>query len=115
MKKTNYQFTDLPVIDAGESSAPAGTFRPMLWVLLALLVASAATATWVTRDGQGEPELTDSSVARPLSEREKEALLGALAESTAAATEEERLEALADLAAEEPLTLEEMQSSISQL
>jgi hypothetical protein len=115
MKRNNYQFTDLPVIDAGEASAPARAPRPMLWVLMVLLVASAATSVWVTRSAPEEPERLDPPAALPPSAREKEMLLGTLAESTSEADEDERLAALESLSVDVAVPAEEMQAALSRL
>lgn len=115
MKRNNYQFTDLPVIDAGEGSARAHASRPTLWVLVALLVASAATSVWVTYSAPEEPERLDPPAALPPSAKEKEMLLGALAESTSEANEDERLAALESLSADVAVPAEEMQAALSRL
>jgi hypothetical protein len=103
---------DLPIIDAGGEPKPRRG-HGFLLVLLALLALSAAVAIGVRPPAPGSDEYPKPS--RPLTEGEKEALLEALASQSAAASEEERLSALVNLAAEEPLTLEEMQDAISQL
>lgn len=104
---------DLPIIDAGGADSNSSRGHGFLVVLLVLLALSAAVAVVLRPAEPGSDDYPQPS--RPLTESEKEALLEALASQSAAASEEERLSALVNLAAEEPLTLEEMQDAISQL
>lgn len=111
----NYTHENLPIIDASAPEQTSGRWRGVLVAIGVVVLAAAAIVALRLSPPWGDAHPDETEPPRPPTEEEKEVLLESLAEGAPAISEQARLSALATLAAEEPVSLQQMQDAISQL